>query len=104
MTNYLFVYHGGTQPETPEEIESVMTAWQSWLQALGSAVIDAGNPVGKSVTVTSDGSVENHGGSNPASGYGIFSAESLDAAIEIARQCPILTAGGTVELADIFDV
>ena len=104
MTNYLFVYHGGKHPETPEETETVMKTWKTWLGALGSSAVDAGNPVGQSTTVNGDGSVENHGGSNPVAGYGIFAAESLDEAIEIAKGCPILTAGGNVELADIFNV
>ena len=103
MTNYLFIYHGGKHPETPEEMETVMKAWQTWLEELGDSVVDAGNPVGKSVTVNSDGTVENHGGANPAAGYGIFQAESVEAAVEIARHCPILEAGGSVELADIFN-
>ena len=104
MTNYLFVYHGGNSPENPAEIDSVMKAWSTWLEKLGDSVVDAGNPVGNSTTVRSDGSVENHGGSNPVSGYGIFKAESLENAIEIAKNCPVLASGGQVELADIFEV
>ena len=104
MTNYLFVYHGGKQPESPEDYDSVIQAWTTWLEDLGDSVVDAGNPVGKSTTVNSDGSVENHGGSNPASGYGIFKAETLEEAIEIAKNCPVLASGGQVELADIFNV
>ena len=104
MTNYLFIYHGGGVPETPEDMEAVFKAWQDWLDALGDAVVDGGNPVGESSTVQSDGTVVNDGGANPASGYGIFAAESREAAIEMAKSCPILAGGGTVELADIFQV
>ncbi|TDR18456.1 YciI family protein [Marinicella litoralis] len=104
MTNYLFIYHGGQHPENPEDMESVFKAWNTWLEGLGDSVVDAGNPVGQSTTVNSDGSVDNHGGSNPAAGYGIFKADSLATAIEMAKQCPILVSGGQVELADIFEV
>ena len=31
MANYLFAWHGGRQPETPEEDGRVMKAWEDWL-------------------------------------------------------------------------
>ena len=78
MAKYLFVYHGGSMPETEEEGAQVMAAWNAWFQELGSAVVDGGAPVGMSSTVQSDGSVTNDGGSNPTSGYSIVSADSID--------------------------
>jgi hypothetical protein len=60
--------------------------------------------VGMSSTVNPDGSVTNNGGSNPASGYGLFEASSLDDAIAKARGCPILADGGSVELAEALDM
>lgn len=103
MAQYLFVYHGGGAPE-PEEIEQVMEAWGGWFAELGSSVVDGGNPVGISTTVTSDGTALNHGGSNPASGYSVIEAPSLADAIAKAQKCPILLAGGSVELAEIIDM
>ncbi len=104
MAKYLFVYHGGSHPETEEEVAAVMDAWGSWLGGLGAAVVDGGNPVGKSSTVKPDGSVSGDGGANPVSGYGIFDASDRDDAIAKAKGCPILQAGGSVELADIIDM
>ena len=62
MAKYLFIYHGGKHPETEEEVAAVMDAWGNWLGSMGSAVIDGGNPVGKSSTVNPDGSVADNGG------------------------------------------
>lgn len=104
MAKYLFVYHGGKHPETDAEMAEVMDAWGSWMGAMGSAVVDGGNPVGMSTTVQPDGSVEDNGGSNPASGYGIFEAADLADATAKAKGCPILGAGGSVELAEIIDM
>lgn len=104
MAKYLFVYHGGSHPETAEEQAQVMDAWGQWLGSMGSAVVDGGNPVGMSSTVNSDGSVTNNGGSNPASGYSLIEASDLDDAVSKARGCPILSAGGTIELAEAFDM
>lgn len=104
MAKYLFVYHGGSKPESQEDIAKVMDAWGSWFGSMGSAVIDGGNPVGMSTTVQSDGSVVNNGGSNPTSGYSLVEASSDEDAVAKAQGCPILEAGGSVEVAQAFDM
>lgn len=104
MAKYLFIYHGGSHPQTEAEVKEVMDAWGSWLGGMGSAVIDGGNPVGKSSTVKPDGSVVNDGGSNPASGYGLFEASDLDDALTKAKGCPVLTSGGSIEVAEAIDM
>ena len=104
MAKYLFVYHGGSNPETEEEVAKVLDDWGNWMGAMGAAVIDGGNPVGMSNTVNPDGSVTDNGGANPASGYGIFDADDHDDALAKAKGCPILKAGGSVELAPIIDM
>ena len=104
MAKYLFVYHGGKNPETEEEVAAVLDAWGNWLGSMGAAVIDGGNPVGMSSTVNPDGSVTDNGGANPASGYGLIEAADLDDAITRAKACPILDAGGSVELAECIDM
>ena len=104
MAKYLFVYHGGSNPETDEEVAEVLDAWGNWLGSMGAAVVDGGNPVGMSSTVNPDGSVDDNGGSNPASGYGLFEAADLDDALAKAKGCPILVAGGSVEVAEVIDM
>lgn len=103
MAKYLFVYHGGENPETEEEVAKVMDDWGSWLGGMGAAVIDGGNPVGMSSTVNPDGSVSDSG-ANPVSGYGLFEASNLDDALAKARGCPILKDGGSVEIAECIDM
>ena len=93
MAKYLFIYHGGSNPETDEEAAKVMDAWGQWLGSMGAAVIDGGNPVGMSKTVQPDGSVTNDGGSNPASGYSLIEAADDDDALAKAKGCPVLEAG-----------
>ena len=102
MARYIFAYHGGEMPETPEEGQKVMAAWRSWLEGLGSAVVDGGNPAGMSKTVSAGG-VEDGGGSNPISGYSLVEADGIDAACEMAKGCPILDHG-TVEVAEAMDM
>jgi hypothetical protein len=104
MAKYLYVYHGGGEAETEAELKESMDAWGAWFGSMGAAVIDGGNPVGMSSTVQSDGSVKNDGGANPASGYSLIEAADLDEALAKAKACPILSVGGSVEVAEAFDM
>ena len=104
MPNFVFAYHGGGKPETPDDGEKVMAAWQAWYGAMGEAVVDGGAPVGMSKTVTASG-VEDNGGANPLSGYTIVSAATIEAACDMAKGCPILDGGGgTVEVAPVMEM
>ncbi len=103
MAEYLFVYHGGGMPDTPEEGARVMAAWQAWYGAMGEAVSQGGAPVGMSKTVSGSG-VTDDGGANPASGFTVVTADSHDAAVEMAKGCPILESGGTVEVAACMEM
>jgi hypothetical protein len=104
MAKYLLTYHGGGMPESEAEQQAVMTGWIEWFGSLGDAVVDMGNPVGASATVAPDGSVSDGGGANPATGYSIVSAGDLTAATVIAKGCPVLTGGGTVEVSETIEV
>ena len=105
MAKYLFVYHGGgSGPADPKEHKKVMDAWGAWFGSMGAAVVDGGNPVGKSSTVKPDGTMVSGGGANPASGYSLIEASSLEDAHKKAKGCPILKAGGTIEIAQALDM
>ena len=104
MPDYVFVYHGGKKPETPEAGEKEMAAWGAWFESIGAAIKQPGNPVGMSKTVTSGG-VADDGGANPVSGYSVVSADSIDAACDMAKGCPMVTDGsGSVEVAEVIEM
>jgi hypothetical protein len=102
MPKYLLVYHGGSVPQTPEEGAKVMKQWTDWIGTMGKALVDAGNPVGKSKTVAANGKISDGGGSNPTMGYSMVEASSLDEAAKLVKGCPQLSAGGSIELAEIM--
>jgi hypothetical protein len=104
MPKFLFIYHGGTPPKDAAEVKRVHDAWGAWFGTLGPAIVDGGNPVGKSSTVLADGSLVNNGGANPASGYSLIEAANLDEAHKKALGCPLLQAGGSVEIAEALDM
>ena len=103
MPKYVFAYHGGGMPESEEEQAQHMAAWESWMST--DAFVDRGAPTGMAMTVSSDGSIAEGGGTNPISGYGIVQADSMEAAVELAKGCPIVTMSeGTVEVAETFEI
>ena len=104
MAKYLLVYHGGSQPESEEAGKEVMGAWMGWMEKVGSSLADAGNPIGPSKTVASSGDVSDGGGANPATGYSLINADSLDGALAIAKGCPHLKYGGSVEVAELMEI
>lgn len=105
MAKFLLIYHGGGKPPSnPAEGKAVMDAWGAWFASMGAAVIDGGNPVGPSSTVKSDGSLAEGGGANPASGYSLIEAASLAEAHKKAQGCPLLKAGGSIEIAQAMDM
>ncbi|MGO9760342.1 MAG: hypothetical protein ACLP1Q_03645 [Solirubrobacteraceae bacterium] len=103
MANYLFAYKGGAVAEGDAEREAVMAAWGSWFGTLGPAIVDPGNPFGPSAAVTNGGSVS-EGAPSALTGYSVLSADSLAAASELAKGCPVLAAGGSVEVYETFPV
>lgn len=104
MPNYLLAYHGGGMPATDEARQAEMAAWGQWYGGLGAAVVDAGNPIGQTKTVSGNGSASDGGGANPVSGYTVIKADNMDAAVNMAKGCPILKSGGSVEVAETFEV
>ncbi|HKE97431.1 MAG TPA: hypothetical protein VKG45_00660 [Actinomycetes bacterium] len=103
MTNYVLVYKGGGMPQTDAEREAVTAAWGAWYAALGESVVDGGNPFGPSTSVSPDGRVS-QGAASGLSGYTILRSDSLAAASEAAKGCPVLSSGGNVEVYETFEV
>lgn len=104
MAQFIFAYHGGKKPDTPEEGAKVMDAWKSWMGSMGDALIVPGAPVGMSKTVSADG-ITDDGGSNPLSGYTVVEAADIAAASELAKGCPMVAeASGSVEVAEILEM
>ena len=104
MPKFMFAYHGGGMPETPEEGAQMMAAWNTWYSEMGAALVDGGAPVGQSMTV-SKRVVASDGGANPLSGYTVVQADTIEAACEMAKGCPMIADGsGSVEVAPVIDM
>lgn len=105
MPKYVLAYHGGSgMPESAEEQAKIMEAWGAWFGSMGDAVVDGGNPISRAVTVSPDRTSSEGGGANPLTGYSLISADDLDGAVKLAEGCPVLDAGGTVEVAEAVEM
>ena len=102
MSNYIMAYHGGLIIEPPEGGAKGMEKFKAWVGSLGDAVVNPGTPLGMSKTVSSGG-VSDNSGENRLIGFSIVKADSMDAALEMAKLCPYLEIG-TIEVAEMMEM
>lgn len=100
MANFLLTFYGGSMPESQEEGAKVMQAWTDWFGKLGDTLVDGGNPISSSRAISPDGSVMD--ATSGPSGYSIIKADSLDAAVEVAKGCPVLAGGASLVVSETF--
>ncbi len=103
MSQYVIVYLGGDKPASPEEGKQHFAKYTEWLSSLGDSVVSPANPLRNTSTVNSDGSVTT-GGTTTMSGYTIIEADSMEAALSIAKACPFLEIGGSLEVSELVDM
>jgi len=103
MTQYVIVYLGGDQPSSPEEGKRHFAKYMDWLTSLGDSAVSPANPLKNTSTVNPDGTVT-VGGSSTMSGYTIIEAESMDGALTIAKACPFLEIGGSLEVSELVEM
>ena len=109
MKNFMLIFRGGSDAVTlsPEESQQQMQKWFDWVGELqGKGIYTSGEALtpepGKLVTkgkIVTDGPFAES--KELIGGYFIVKADSLEAAAEIAKACPDLPYGGTVELRDV---
>ena len=94
MNKYVFLFPSMPMsgPPSPE----VHAAWGAWFGSIGEQLVDGGNPFGASTAIAADGSTTTAAAG--LGGYSIVTAGDLTAAAELAKGCPVLAAGGTVEV------
>jgi hypothetical protein len=90
MSNYVFSFRGARGQTSDAEQEA---AWGKWLGEIGPKIVDAGNRIGRATAVGDTGSTV-------LSGYIVISADTFDAALDVAKGCPGLAYGGAIELGE----
>lgn len=110
MSEFLYLYRGGERQTTPAAMQNEMQRWMTWLKDLTDKghVKNAGHPLdrtgkvvsGKAKNVTDGPFAEK----DIVGGYTLVEANDLAHAVELSRGCPILEAGGHVEVRPIMKI
>lgn len=109
MNEFLFLYRGGTQPTSPQDAQTVMQQWMTWLQDLATKghVKDQGQPLDRTGKVVKgaertivDGPFAE--AKDLVGGYSLILANDLGHAAELSKGCPIFNGGGAVEVRPVM--
>jgi len=103
MPQYVITYLGGNQPSSPEEGKKQMSKYMEWISSLGEKAVSPMNPFKNTSTVNSDGTVTT-GSKTSMSGYTIINANSLEEAVSVAKTCPFLEIGGSLEVSELMQM
>jgi hypothetical protein len=95
MGKYVFSFRvpSGYRPHagTPAE-------WRAWFGGLGPALVDVGNAVSDYASLGEVG-----GSGSRMVAYSVVSAQDLDAALALAKDCPVMRVGGGVEVGPVLE-
>ena len=98
MTNYVLAFRSAPDRAVPE---GALEAWGAWFGQLGPAIADRGNRVGN---VTRLAAADAASGAEILTGYMVISADSMESAATLAKGCPGLAYGVSVEVAEVVDM
>ncbi len=104
MSKFVLTYHGtpAEMSSDPDEFKAEMDAWGAWYGSIGANLVDGGAPFSTQAGIAADGSDMDA----PAAltGYTVVDVDSLDAAKAIAKGCPVLAHGSTVQISECIDM
>jgi hypothetical protein len=104
MAKFIYLYNGpATPPEqmSPQQAKKEMQAWGAWMEKIGKAMVDMGQPMAQSAAVVDDGSSRQP---TQLNGYSIVEADSLEAAKDMAEGHPFLSEGKGRFSVDIYEL
>jgi hypothetical protein len=107
MAKFLFVYRNSSESYgtmSPEEMQQMFQKWSAWItEGIRQGwMLDAGDGLKKEGRVVNAKKVVTDGpfveAKEIVGGFSIVQADTLDAATEFAKGCPIFQRGGSVEV------
>jgi hypothetical protein len=93
VKRFLFLSYGFEKP-TPQ----IMDAWKEWFASISDRTVDQGGLWNGGCEITASGTKELPFGKDSMTGYLIFNADSLDEAVQIVQQCPIVASNQVYEI------
>ena len=104
MAKYVLAFRGGEMAPTEEERQAVMAAWGAWFGELGAAVVEPGAPFSTSASLSAADAAPTDGGASGLTGYTVISADSMAAATDLSRGCPIFASGGSIDVYQAIEM
>ena len=103
MAQYAFLYYGEPQFDSPEAGQAHQQKFFAWISGLGEAVVNPGMPLGQPTSISAAGISSSH---DPGrlTGLSIIEADSLEAAVNMAKASPYVEDGGTIQVAEVFQM
>lgn len=108
MSEFTYLFRGRETNASPEQMQKTMEKWVLWFKELSAKGLlkDAGHPLEPSGKVVTGKQKAVHDGPYAESkdvvgGYVVIEARDIDHAVELSKGCPILEAGGSVEVRQI---
>lgn len=99
MERFLIVYRGAADgaADAPERRQA---PWRDWFASLGEALVDRGSAAQGAVDIPNRllGPKES---TSSLSGYAVLQAADFNAAVALAKACPIFDEGGALEIAHL---
>jgi len=110
MKEFMLIFIGGSSAGdlSPEEMQKTMQLWFKWVDSLkeqsiylsGEALMPGGKTVKGTKAIVTDGPFAES--KELVGGYFIIQAPSIEAAAEIAKDCPDLFLDGVVEVREVM--
>ncbi len=107
MAKFLLLYRDSAEPRTqpsPEEMQAFLAMWGDWFQQFGPKILDGGDALLPTGRVLKPGGEVANGpyveAKEVIGGYSVVDADHYEAAVEIAKACPIAKIGGAIEIRE----
>ncbi len=104
MSKFILLYKGPATPTeqmSAEQTKKIMGAWQAWMQKLGSAMIDVGQPMTNGKSMVDDGS---KGHALDLTGYSIIEATDINEASKLVEGHPFLSDKSGKFSVELFEL
>jgi hypothetical protein len=111
MAKFLFLYRNEREANdsmSPEEMQQQYQKWNAWMtEGIQQGwMLEAGHGLTKEGRVVNAERVVSDGPfvevKEIVGGFSVIQADTIDAAAEFAKGCPVLLRGGTVEVRPIW--
>jgi len=113
MKEFMLVFRNeqaGAPRLSPEQLQDITKPWQDWIGGIAAhgKLVERGNRLDYEGATVQPGNVVTDGPYAEIKeillGYTIVKTDALTDAIEIAKGCPILNVGGSVEVRSVVQM